>query len=428
MSATPENPRTEAREYKAFDSAAPQNREVREALDAFMRAFEEFKTANDERLAQIDQRLTADTVTAEKVERLNQSLDLQKKALDEMAIDRLRPQLAGVETSAAPDFETRAHKAAFDSYIRKGSAAALARFESKALSAGTDTQGGYLVPDEIESRVGSLMRNISPIRAIASVRRVSANLFRKPVLTAGPAADWAAETAARTASTTENLQETTFPVHELYAMPAASTTLLDDAGIDVAQWLAEEIYAVFAQKESEAFVTGSGTNRPKGFTQYPTVADSSWAWGKIGFLKSGRAGGFPATGAQDKLVDLVYALKPGYRAEAHWVMNRKTIAAIRKIKDNDGNYIWQPAPRAGQAATLLNFPVAEAEHMPDLANDALAVAFGNFRQAYLIVDRAGLRILRDPYSSKPHVLFYTTRRVGGGVQNFEALKLLKFAA
>ncbi len=209
-------------------------------------------------------------------------------------------------------------------------------------------------------------------------------------------------------------------------MPAATQTLLDDSAVNIDEWIAGEVQVAFAEQEGAAFVTGNGTNKPTGFLAYTNVAESSWEWGKLGYIATGVDGEFPASDPSDVLIDLVYALKAGYRQNAHWVMNRRTQGEIRKIKDADGNYIWQPAAQAGGVASLLNFPIAEAEDVPDIDTDTFSVAFGDFRRGYLVVDRLGVRILRDPFSSKPYVLFYTTKRVGGGVQDFDAIKLLKF--
>jgi HK97 family phage major capsid protein len=198
--------------------------------------------------------------------------------------------------------------------------------------------------------------------------------------------------------------------------------------VDVNQWIAEEVNAAFAQQEGTAFVTGNGTNKPKGFLAETTIADASWEWGKLGYVATGSAGALPASDPSDILVDLVYSLKAGYRQNASWVMNRKTQGAIRKLKDDGGNYLWQPAASADGKATLMGFDLVEAEDMPDIAANSLSIAFGAFKRGYMIVDRQGVNVLRDPYSAKPYVLFYTTKRVGGGVQNYEAIKLLKFAA
>ncbi len=211
-------------------------------------------------------------------------------------------------------------------------------------------------------------------------------------------------------------------------MPAATQSLLDDSAVNIEEWLASEVQIAFAEQEGSAFITGDGIRKPRGFLAYDSVADDAWSWGKLGYLPSGADGAFHASNPQDALVDLVYALKAGYRANAQWVMNRTTQGEIRKFKDADGNYLWQPGLAAGQPATLLNFAITEAEDMPDIASDATALAFGDFRRGYLVVDRLGVRTLRDPYTRKPYVLFYTTKRVGGGVQNFEAIKLMRFAA
>ena len=185
--------------------------------------------------------------------------------------------------------------------------------------------------------------------------------------------------------------------------------------------------AAFAEQESTAFVSGDGVNKPKGFLDYTTVANASWSWGNVGYVASGAAGAFAASDPGDTLIDLIYSLRQAYRGNAHWVLNRNVQAEIRKFKDADGNYLWQPGLQAGQPASLLGYPVSESEDMPDIAADSLSIAFADFRHAYLIVDRLGVRVLRDPYTAKPYVLFYTTKRVGGGIQNFEAIKLMKFA-
>jgi HK97 family phage major capsid protein len=270
------------------------------------------------------------------------------------------------------------------------------------------------------------LKEISPIRAIAAVRQVSGSVYKKPFSIAGAGAGWVGETAERTTTTSPTLAELSFPTMELYAMPAATPALLDDAAVDIDQWIAEEVRSVFAEQEGTAFVVGDGSSKPTGFMHYTKIAEASWEWGKIGAIKTGVDAAFPASNPGDKLIDYVYTLKSGYRANARFVMNRATQAAARKLKDGDGHYLWHPAISPGESPSLMGFPVTEAEDMPDIAADAYAIAFGDFRRGYLIVDRVGIRILRDPYSSKPYVLFYTTKRVGGGVQDFDAIKLLQF--
>ena len=209
-------------------------------------------------------------------------------------------------------------------------------------------------------------------------------------------------------------------------MPAASQTLLDDSAVDIEAWIADEVRVAFAAQENKAFVTGNGTDKPKGFLDYTQVADASWNWGNIGYIATGVDGDFAGTDPEHDLFDLIYTLNAGYRGNATWVMNRSTQAEVRKIKDGDGNYIWQPATEAGARPMMLGFPIVETEDMPGIGSDETAIAFGDFQRGYLVVDRIGIRVLRDPFSSKPYVLFYTTKRVGGGVQDFGAIKLLKF--
>lgn len=386
-----------------------------------MRAFEAFKEANDERLA--DTR--GDVVLEEKLARIDRAIDAQARKLDEIALKGARPSLGGERTRAqnAPE-----HKAAFDAYVRTGDVAALRALESKALSIGSNADGGYLVPPELETEIGKRLANVSPIRGIAGVRTISGNVYKKPFMTAGPAVGWVGETGARTQTASPTLDELSFPAMELYAMPAATATLLEDSAVNIDQWLAQEVEQVFAAQEGTAFVTGDGSNKPKGFLDYTTVDDDAWEWGKIGYVASGVSAAFPSSNPSDVLVDLIYSVKAGYRQNAVFVMNRRTQSVIRKFKDTTGNYLWQPPAQLGGKASLLTFPVIEAEDMPDIAAGSLSIAFGDFARGYLIVDRAGVSVLRDPYTAKPYVLFYTTKRVGGGVQDFEAIKLMKFAA
>lgn len=394
-------------------------------IDDLARAFEAFKETNDRRLDEIERRGAADAVTTDKLARIDRALDDTRRTIDELALKSVRPQLGGAAARTGAGLQ---HQAAFEGYVRKGEAHGLRDIEAKALSVGSDPDGGYLVPDETERAVNSALKDISPIRAIAGVRQVSGSVYKKPFAITGADTGWVGEAAARPQTAAPTLAELTFPTMELYAMPAATQSLLDDSAVNIDQWLAEEVRASFAEQEGTAFVTGDGTNKPKGFLAYATVANGSWSWGNIGFIATGAAGAFAATDPGDKLIDLAYAVKAGYRANGRFVMSRSTQSVIRKMKDADGTYLWQPSLEAGAPSTLLGYPVAESEDMPDIAANSLSVAFGDFSRGYLIVDRVGIRVLRDPYSSKPYVLFYTTKRVGGGVQDFDAIKLLKFSA
>ena len=396
--------------------------ETKVAFGDFMQAFEAFKESNDDRLGQIEQRMSADVVTSDKVDRINRAVDETKARLDELVLKGKRPSLSGSDEMPA----AMEHSRAFDSYVRKGETQGLSGIEAKSMSIGSNSDGGFLVPPETETHIGSLLKLVSPIRAAAGVRQMSSSLYKKPFAITGAVTGWVGETAARPETAAPTLAELQFPATELYAMPAATQALLDDAAVNLEGWLAEEVQQAFAEQESAAFVTGNGTNKPKGFLAYSNVADASWSWGSLGYAATGTAGAFPAANPADKLVDLAYILKSGYRQNALWAMNRKTQSTVRKFKDGQGNYLWQPALSAESKATLLGFPVIEVEHMPDIATDTFSIAFGDFNRGYLVVDRVGVRVLRDPYSSKPYVLFYTTKRVGGGVQNFEAIKLMKF--
>jgi len=409
----------------ARDGAGAVALDMAEAFDDFMTAFEAFKATNDERLRQLERQRGSDPLTEEKLARLNHTLDQQKRVIDGFVLKSQRPRL-GIERAGAMSIDALEHKAAFEAYVRNGRDDGLHRLEEKALSVGSDPDGGYLVPDETETEIMRRLAEVSPIRSIAGIRQVSSATYKKPFSVSGPAVGWVGETAARPETAAPTLAELTFPTMELYAMPAATATLLDDAAVNIDQWLAEEVEAAFAEQEGAAFVAGDGTNKPKGFLDYPTIAEASWSWGNLGYVATGVDGDLPASNPSDVLIDLVYALKSGYRQNARWVMNRRTQAEIRKLKDTDGNYIWQPPATADATATLMNVPIVEAEDMPDIGSDSLSIAFGDFRRGYLIVDRLGVRVLRDPYSSKPYVLFYTTKRVGGGVQDFDAIKFLKF--
>ncbi|WEJ57582.1 phage major capsid protein [Devosia sp. FJ2-5-3] len=381
----------------------------------FSTAFEEFKRTNDQRLGEIEKRGTADGLLDGKLERLNAVLDGHKAALDRASAERGRPALEGKGALANGEY-----KEAFSAYVKRG--------EEKALQTGVAGDGGYVVPGEVETEITRLMTHISPIRAIAGVRQISASVYKRPITVTGPETGWVGETASRSETDSQVIAELSYPTAELYAMPAATSAFLDDAAVDVGQWIADEVNAAFAAQETTAFVTGDGTNKPKGFLAATTVAEGSWEWGKLGYVATGTSGALPSSNPSDVLVDLVYALKSGYRQNASWVMNRKTQGAIRKLKDSDGNYLWQPATSADGRASLMGFPLVEEEDMPNVGANSLSVAFGDFRRGYLIVDRQGVNVLRDPYSSKPYVLFYTTKRVGGGIADFDAIKLLKFGA
>lgn len=361
-------------------------------------------------------------LAAEAVDELKASVAALKAQVDAQAVAASRLPLDGAKAAADP-----ARDVFVERYLRRGIDAGV---EMKSLSGASGAEGGYAVPREIDGNIAATLKALSPIRSIATVVQTGTSGYRKLVATGATATGWVGETAARPETATRSFAEIAPPSGELYANPAASQAMLDDAMFAVEDWLADELGREFAVAEGAAFVTGNGTNRPKGFLSYAATneADSARAFGTLQYLASGAAGAFAASNPQDKLVELVHALKAPYRQGACWVMNSDALARIRKFKTSDGAFVWQPGMVEGQAATLLGYPVIEAEDMPDVAANSLSVAFGNFRAGYLIADRGETRILRDPFSNKPFVHFYATKRVGGAIIDSNAIKLLKFAA
>tara|TARA_R110000787_G_scaffold140562_3_gene254109 strand:+ start:112 stop:1287 length:1176 start_codon:yes stop_codon:yes gene_type:complete len=374
-----------------------------------MAAFEAFRQANDERLGEIEAKGASDPLTDERLSRIDRQLEA-------LSLKMARPEV-GVSPAARED---DARSEAWGRYLRTGDDSGISRLDTKGLNTGSDAQGGYVAPPELDRLIEARLMAASPMRAIATVRQTSAGVFRKPV-GLGAAASWVGETAARPETATNGLALLEFPAGELYAMPAATQALLEDSYADVDAWLADEVESAFAAQESAAFVSGDGAGKPRGFLDYEIVAEGSHVWGKIGSV----AGDFTADDAADQIIDLIYTPRSQFRAGARFVMNRRTVSAVRKLKDGDGRYLWQPG-NGGEPATVMGYPVTEVEDMPDIGTGNAAIAFGDFRRGYLIADRQGARVLRDPYSAKPYVLFYTTKRVGGGVQNFDAIKAMVF--
>jgi HK97 family phage major capsid protein len=285
------------------------------------------------------------------------------------------------------------------------------------------------VPQEIDALIASQLKDLSPIRSVAQVVQVGTAGYRKLVTTGGTASGWVSETAGRPETATPQFEEIAPPSGDLYANPAASQAMLDDAAFDLEGWIANEIAMEFARAEGAAFVNGTGVNQPKGFlaADVSTAADSARAFGALQYLGSGDAAGLGAD-PEARLIDLVHTMKAGYRQGAQWVMNSATLAEVRKLKTADGALLWQPGLVEGQPDRLLGYSIVEAEDMPDMAGGAFPIAFGNFKAGYLIAERTATNILRDPFTNKPFVHFYATRRVGGQVLDSAAIKLLKIEA
>ena len=307
--------------------------------------------------------------------------------------------------------------------------------EAKAMIAGSDPSGGYVVHDVMSTGMTKILAEISPIYRLS--RRIAlprGGAFEEPIDRDAAEASWVGEVAARPDTDTPDLAKFRVELNEIYAMPKASQTLIDIASIDVLGWLQGKIGEAFATKEGYAFHNGTGVAQPRGILTFTTVAtpDSSRTWGEFEHVKTGTNGAFPTASttvnAADVLVDVTGALKPQYRTGAVWLMNRLTAAVVRKLKDADGRHVWVDSLIQGQPSVLLGYPVEIDEEMPDIATDSLSIAFGNISKAYTIIEQPGTKFLTDPFTDKPNVRLFAYRRVGGGVSNFESIKFLKFAA
>jgi len=376
--------------------------EVKSAMQGFVSDFNEFQSDLKSRIQKQEERLTM---------------------LDRKFGASARPALSVTADLDLP------HKKAFSAYLRSGDDDGMRHLEieGKALSTGVAADGGFLVDPQTAERITSVLEGAASVRAVANVVTVDATAYDVLVDHTDIGAGWASETAASTESSTPQIDRISIPLHELSALPKASQRLLDDSAFDVEGWLAERIADKFTRSEASAFISGDGVDKPTGFLNYASVADGAWSWGNLGYVATGTDGDFNLTDPSDAIVDLVYALGAQYRSRATFVMNSKTAGAVRKMKDADGRFLWSDGMAAGEPARLMGYPVLIAEDMPDIASDASAIAFGDFASGYTIAERPDLRILRDPFSAKPNVLFYATKRIGGDVSDFAAIKLLKFA-
>jgi len=345
--------------------------------------------------------------------------NVQAKAI---ARDRGLPQPA----DASPE-QYRAYKSGMQKMLRQGDKA-LTDEERKAMSVGVDPDGGYFVTPDMSGRVVTRLFDLSPIRQIANVQAISSDRLEGIEDINEADAGWVGETGTRSDTNTPQVGKYEIPVHEMYAQPKATQKLLDDSSVDIEGWLSGKVTDKFARVEGAAFIVGNGIAKPRGFTTYTTAAtaDASRTWGELEHVATGVNADFAATNPADHLFDLEAAFKPGYLAGASWVTRRSVIVKVRKFKGSDNNYLWQPGLQAGKPSTLIGYPVVMAEDMPALAEDSLSMALGDFKLGYQIVDRLGIRILRDPFTDKPYVKFYTIKRTGGAVVHFECIKFIKF--
>jgi HK97 family phage major capsid protein len=415
------------------------------AFGAFKETLEASKkhdAVTDEKLARIEKALD-DAVEAKAA--LERRLEAEKKEREEL---ELRLSARGNKGDENVSLETKQfrdalpagalideagysqYKAAFGEFLRKGDRA-MGADALKSMSVGVDSDGGYLVTPDTSGRIVAKVYETSPMRSVASVVTISADKLEGIEDLDEAAAGWVGETGARTDTATPQIGKYSIEAFEIYAQPKATQKLLDDSSVNVEAWLAEKVAAKMARMENAAFVNGNGVGKPRGLTSYETVLDtgSGVDWGKIGHVLSGNNGGFNATGktAVDKLFDLVGMLKAEYLTGAQFLAPRAVITAMRKLKDDTGQMYWQPSLQLGQPERFMGYGIVRAEDVPAMATGSLSLWFGDFAQAYTIVDRTGIRVLRDPYTDKPYVKFYTTKRTGGGVVNFEAIKAMKFS-
>ncbi|WP_454000749.1 phage major capsid protein [Afipia felis] len=374
-----------------------------------------FKAAMADKDKEVAKRFD-DVVTTEKLEKINSSVgDLQK------AVDAANAKIAAMSIGAGAEkpVKDKEYSDAFAAHVRRGDIQA-------SLNKGADLEGGYLAPVEWDRTITDKLKIVSPMRQIASVQSISTAGFSKLYNLRGTASGWVGEKAARPETNTATFGSMTFTPGEIYANPAATQQMLDDAQINLEQWLAGEVQTEFAYQEGLAFISGDGANKPSGFLTFITGGANA-AKNPLGAIALKTTASTTAF-TSDELLEMIYLLPSVLTAGARWVMNRTTEGVIRKMKDGDGNYLWQPTFVAGQPATIAGYPVTEMPGMPDIAASATPIAFGDFARGYLIVDRVGVRILRDPYSNKPYVMFYTTKRVGGGVNDPQAIKVMQMKA
>ena len=393
---------TKARADEGLPLAHHPGAEVKSAMAGFLNAFNGFQDEVKQTLQQQEERLTM--------------------------LDRKTMTYARAPLSAHAELEVP-HKKAFGAYLRTGDDDGLRglQLEGKAMSSAVNADGGYLLDPQTADSIRSMLVSTSSLRSIANVVQIDATSFDVLIDRSEVGSGWATEVAATAETATPTIERISIKLSELSAMPKASQRLLDDSAFDVEGWLAGKIATRFIRAEAAAFINGDGVDKPKGILLPAKVANASWAWGSLGYIPTGAASDFAATNPVDCLISLVYALSADYRANASFVMNSKTAGAVRKIKDTEGRFMWSDGLAVQAPATLMGYPVLIAEDMPDIAANAYPIAFGDFKSGYTIAERPDLRILRDPFSAKPNVLFYASKRVGGDITDFAAIKLLKIA-
>lgn len=394
--------------------------EIKKLIEEQGKAWAEYRRANDERLAAIEAKGTADPLLAEKIEKLDKQLDATQTQLDELAKKAARPR---DDFAREPKNEqAEAYKAAFGAFLRKGDVSGFDELRTKDWQISVDADGGYAVPEEMDRTILRLMKDRSPLRQVCDTKTIGGVEYRQLVNTGGTTSGWVGETDPRPKTNTPQFTEIRPVMGEIYANPAVTQTALDDVFFDAENELAEEVAEEFALREGQAFLFGDGNMKPKGILDHPQAAqkDGARPYGTLELVQAATAGTLDA----DDLVKLMYTLKGAHRGNARWMLNRASLAVVRTLKDGGGRYLWLPTLAEGQPATILGYPISENEDMADVGASGIPIMFGDFKRTYTIVDRMGVRMLRDPYTNKPFVHFYTTKRVGGMLRDSEALKLL----
>lgn len=416
--------------------------EVAAMIARFNNTFEEFKNANDARLKELEKGVN-DPIQAEKVDRINNALtDVQAeitRIMEKVAANELAGSGASADLQAqARNFSKTVgqdvsaedlgkYASGLDTYMRVGNEHRRFSEVRNLMEVGSDPAGGYTVTPDMSGRIIKKIFETSPARQLFSVVSIGTDAIEGMIDRDDLDSGWVGEKQARPETGTPELGKWRIDVHEQYAMPKVTQKLLDDSGFDIEAWLSAKVADKFTRVENAATFSGDGVNKPRGILTYQTAAtpDATRAWEVFEHIVSGATGTITNN---DFLINLVFALKAAYRANASWTMNRKTLGYVRTLKDGDGNYLWQPDFTQRQGGSLLGYGIVEAEDMPDIASNALSIGFGDFKSAYQIVDRMGIRVLRDPYTEKGFVKLYTTKRMGGAALDFDAAKFMKFAA
>ncbi|WP_431688797.1 phage major capsid protein [Hahella sp. NBU794] len=386
-------------------------KDIQDVAEELSSRFTEFKSANDSSMEATRAEVIKLTEKTDKLNAQLSELEALKKELDGLYKKQNRPG------TVEGDAEYRKHF--IDQWMRKNNAAGI---EVKAVNLGANQDGGFGVPEELDRQILELERELSPMRALCRNIQVSTDGYKRLVNLGGAGSGWVGETDARPETNTPKLAQIEAFMGEIYANPATTQKALDDVYFNVEQWIADEVAQEFVDREADAFLNGDGVGKPKGILSYAMDAapDASREFGKLQRVISGKAGDFTA----DNLLSVIYRLKKAFRRNASWMMTGTTVEKVRKFKDADGNYMWRPGIEAGQPSMLLGYGIEENEDMPEVAADANAILFGDFMRGYSIVDRIGARMLRDPYTHKPFVHFYTTKRVGGMLVDSNAIKVL----